>query len=112
MASSLVGRYENCPIDRKGPFPARILLSKTDTMDLSVKYGVLPIGQEIQIHNHQEHAQFEFYPSGRATLFLEGVGEKDIQPGSYMYAPKGVKHGIHSVREPLEIVSVFVPPLF
>ncbi len=103
---------KDCPEDEKGPFPARILLSKIDTGDLSVKHGLLPIGQEIKVHNHEENAQVEFYPSGKAVLFVEGVGEKEIGPGTFMYAQRGVKHGIHSVQEPLEIISVFIPALF
>ncbi len=112
MDSGLIRESKSCPTDAKGPFPARVLLSKLDTQELSVKHGVLPVGQEITVHSHQGHAQAEFYSAGRATLFVEGVGEKEIGPGSFMYAPRGVRHGIHSVKEPLEIVSVFVPPLF
>ena len=112
MNSGLIRESKSCPTDVKGPFPARVLLSKLDTQELSVKHGVLPVGQEIRLHSHEEHAQVEFYPSGRATLFVEGVGEREIGSGSFMYAPRRVRHGIRSVKEPLEIVSVFVPPLF
>ena len=108
----MIRESRNCPEDKEGPFPARILLSKRDTEDLSAKHGLLPIGQEIKVHNHKNHAQVEFYPSGKAMLFVEGVGEKEIGTGSFMYAPKGVKHGIRSVQEPLEIVTVFIPSLF
>lgn len=112
MNRGLIRNSNKCPLDDKGPFPARILLSKTDTQELSVKHGVLSIGQSIGVHSHEENTQVEFYASGKATLFVEGLGEKEIGPGSFMHAPKGVKHGIHSVQEPLEIISVFVPPLF
>jgi mannose-6-phosphate isomerase-like protein (cupin superfamily) len=112
MVSGLIGDSSDCPIDDKGPFPARILISKTDTGDLSAKHGVLPVGQDIKVHSHDENAQMEFYISGKAILFVEGVGEKEIGSGSFMYAPKGVRHGIRSVREPLGIISIFVPPLF
>lgn len=112
MSSGLVRNSESCPVDELGPFPARILLSKIDTEELSVKHGVLPVGREIDIHCHEEQAQIEFYLSGKAILFVEGQGEIKIGSGSFMYAPKGVKHGIRSVEEPLEIVTVFVPSLF
>jgi quercetin dioxygenase-like cupin family protein len=112
MSSGLVRKSGSCPVDKLGPFPARILLSKIDTEEMSVKHGVLPVGQEIEIHSHNEQAQIEFYLSGEALLFVEGVGERKIGSGSFMYAPKGAKHGIRSVKEPLEILSVFTPPLF
>ena len=112
MDSGLIRESESCPTDEKGPFPARVLLSKLDTRELGVKHDILPVGREIKVHSHEGHAQAEFYPSGRATLLVEGVGETEFGPGSFMYAPRGVRHGIHSVKEPLEIVSVFVPSLF
>lgn len=112
MSSGLIRESKSCPLDEKGPFPARILLSKVDTEEMSVKHGVLAVGQEIDVHCHEEQAQVEFYPSGKATLFVEGVGEREISSGYFMYAPQGVKHGIHSVVEPLEIVTIFVPALF
>lgn len=112
MSSGLIRDSESCLLDEKGPFPARILLSKLDAEEMSVKHGVLSVGEEIDIHCHEEQAQVEFYPSGKATLFVEGVGEREIRSGSFMYAPRGVKHGIHSVSEPLEIVTIFVPALF
>lgn len=112
MMSGFIRESKNCPKDDKGPFPARILLSKIDTKKMSVKHGTLPIGQEIDIHCHEEQDQIEYYPTGKALLFVEGVGEKKIGSGSFMYAPKGVRHGIRSVEEPLEILTVFVPSLF
>jgi quercetin dioxygenase-like cupin family protein len=112
MSSGLVRKSKSCPADELGPFPARILLSKSDTEEMSVKHGVLPVGQEIHIHCHEEQDQIEFYLSGKALLFVEGAGESQIGSGSFMYAPKGVKHGISSVKEPLEILTVFVPSLF
>jgi len=112
MVSGKIGNSGNCLIDEKGPFPARILLSKSDTGSLSVKHGVLAVGRDIKIHSHDESDQMEFYIAGKAILFVEGIGEKEIRQGTFMYAPKGVKHGIRSVQEPVEMVSVFVPPLF
>lgn len=79
---------------------------------VSVKVGRLPVGGEIVLHSHEGSNQLEYYPEGRATLFLEGVGEREIRPGSFMFAPKGVGHRIRNVTEELVIYSVFVPALF
>ena len=51
----------------KGPFPAKILLSKEDTPMVSVKVGRLPVGGEIVLHSHEGSNQLEYYPEGRAT---------------------------------------------
>ena len=108
-----VFRYDQeIVVNEEGPFPAKTLLSRLDTPMVSVKVGTLPVGSEIAIHSHEESSQLEYYPKGKAILFLEGVGEKEIRPGAFMFAPKGVKHGIRNVTEELVIYSVFVPALF
>jgi len=99
-------------ISEEGPFPSKTLLSKRDTPTASVKIGSLPVGGKIEVHSHKDVNQLEYYIKGKATLFLEGVGEKEIRPGTFMFAPKGVKHGIHSVTEELIIYCVFTPALF
>ena len=106
-------RYEEeIEMSKEGPFPAKVLLSEEDTELTSVKTGKLAIGQEIAVHSHKESSQLEYYPQGRATLFLEGEGDKEIRSGTFMFAPKGVKHGISNVTEELVIFSVFIPALF
>ena len=77
-----------------------------------VKIGELAVGGEISVHSHAKSNQIEYYPQGKATLYLEGVGEREILPGSFMFAPNGVKHGIREVTEKLIIYSVFIPALF
>lgn len=109
---SVFKRKSDIKLSEEGPFPARTLLSKDETPSVSVKIGKLPIGREIAIHMHEHSDQLEYYIKGRATLFLEGIGEKEIKPDTFMFAPKGVKHGIRNVTEELVIISVFIPALF
>lgn len=98
--------------NEEGPFPAKILLSKQDTSNASVKVGTLERGKTIKLHMHAECDQLEYYLKGKALMFIEGLGEREIQEGSFTYIPKGVKHGILKVTESLGILTVFIPPLF
>jgi len=108
----LIRKEEDLDLNEEGPFPAKILLSKLDTPSASVKIGTLEKGRKIETHAHAESDQIEYYLSGKAIMFIEGLGEKIIEKGSFTYIPKGVKHGVHEVIEPLKIITVFVPPLF
>ena len=105
-------RESEVEVSEEGPFPAKILLSKDETQSASVKVGKLPVGQDIPIHIHEGSDQLEYYVKGRATLFVEDIGVKEIEQGTFMFVPKGVKHGIRNIREELVIVSIFVPALF
>jgi len=108
----IIRNEEDLNLNEEGPFPAKILLSKQDTLTASVKVGTLERGGKIEIHAHAESDQIEYYLSGRAVMFIEGLGEKEISEGSFTYIPKGVKHGVLKVIEPLKILTVFIPPLF
>jgi len=108
----MIRHEDQAEADRKGPFPAKILLSKANISAISIKVGTLPVGQEIPVHFHENTDQIEYYIEGEAVLYLEGVGEKEIGKGSFMYVPKGAKHGIRKVKQPLKIYGVFLSALF
>jgi len=108
----IVRDEEDLELTDEGPFPAKMLLSRQDTSTASVKLGVLEKGGRIEVHMHDDSDQIEYYLSGRAVMFIEGLGERTIKEGTFTYIPKGVKHGVREVMEPLKILTVFVPPLF
>ena len=109
--SAFISHEANIDENTSGPFPARLLLTKSITSNFSIKKGTLKAGSVIKEHKHNDSEQFELYLSGQATLYIEGVGDREIGPGSYMYAPKGTTHAIKQVTEDLEIINIFVPPL-
>lgn len=72
----LIRNEENLDLNEEGPFPAKILLSKQDTLIASVKVGVLEKGRTLETHAHAESDQIEYYLSGKAVMFIEGLGKK------------------------------------
>lgn len=94
------------------PFPAKILLSKSDTPTASVRLSVIEKGRRIELHAHDESDQIEYCIRGRAIMFIEGLGEKEVFEGTFTYVPRGVRHSLVEVKEPLTLLTVFVPPLF
>ncbi|MBS7653492.1 MAG: hypothetical protein QXR06_01345 [Candidatus Bathyarchaeia archaeon] len=93
-------------------FPVKILLSKSDTSTASVRLSMLDEKMKIDLHAHDECDQMEYCIRGKAVMFIEGLGEKEIHEGTFTYVPKGVKHSIVKVVEPFAVLTVFVPPLF
>jgi len=110
--SGMILFEEQLELSKEGPFPARIFLSKEQSSEASVKVGTLEVGKEIPVHSHEDTSQLEYYLDGEALLYVEGIGEKKIESGAFMYAPRGVKHGIRNVTKPLKIYAVFVPASF
>ena len=106
-------RYESeVSFSSGAPFPTKILLSKSESSTASVRLSRLEKGKKIKMHAHAESDQIEYCIGGKAIMFIEGLGEKEITRGTFTYVPKGVKHSILEVIEPLTVLTVFVPPLF
>ncbi len=106
-------RYESeLSFSGEGPFPTKIFLSKSESSTASVRLSKLNRGERIEMHAHAESDQIEYCIEGKAIMFIEGLGEKEITRGTFTYVPRGVKHSILEVIEPLTVLTVFVPPLF
>lgn len=106
-------RYERDIAFNEGTiFPTKILLSKNDTSTASVRLSMINRSEEINMHTHNESDQIEYCIKGKAIIFIEGLGEKEILEGTFIYIPKGVRHGLVNVIEPLTVLTVFIPPLF
>lgn len=108
----VIRRESEVPFSSGTPFPTKILLSKLDTATASVRLSMLGRSDKIGIHSHEENDQIEYCIKGKAIMFIEGLGEKEISEGTFTYVPKGVKHSLIEVIEPITILTVFVPPLF
>lgn len=106
-------RYERDIAFNEGtPFLTKILLSRSDTPTASVRLSLIDSAERMSIHVHDDSDQIEYCIRGRATIFIEGLGERELFEGAFIYIPKGVKHGLVKVIEPLTVLSVFVPPIF
>jgi mannose-6-phosphate isomerase-like protein (cupin superfamily) len=61
------------------------------------------------VHEHQEEILYVL--EGRGYMYFDGE-KKEIFPGMFMFAPKGVVHSIEAVsKEDLKVLYVFSPPV-
>lgn len=71
-----------------------------------------PVGSEIEEHAHSEQWDLVYVLEGKATMWVEGHGEFQITPGTFVAVPKGRKHRTFNIEEDMLIYSVFSPPTF
>jgi len=85
--------------------------TESDVTDFTLIFSTLaPRGGCTDFHTHEESGELMVFTSGKGKAWLAGV-EKDVVPGTAMYAPPGVEHKtMNTGDEPLMIVCVFVPP--
>jgi quercetin dioxygenase-like cupin family protein len=66
-------------------------------------------GVTLPDHVHRDQPDLVYVLQGRATMFIDGVGEFPIEPGTVVQVPPNTKHAIRNTKESLMIYNVFAP---
>lgn len=91
----------------------RILLSQRDNGAKATCFIVsCPVGAEIEEHIHEEQDDIIFVIEGEAIMWIEGVGEFPLTPGTFVAVSKGKRHRTFNVGKDLLIYDIFTPPMF
>ena len=91
----------------------KTLLSKRDNRANATCIVVkCPIGSKIEEHIHPEQDDTIYVLEGEATMWMEGMEEFKLTPGTFVNVPKGKRHRTYDVKKELLIYDVFSPPMF
>jgi quercetin dioxygenase-like cupin family protein len=101
------GPHPSLPIQIK-PF----LSKKADGAEITVFLVRLPAGKEIPEHVHETQEDVIFIVAGRARMWVDGVGDFLLEPGTFVRVPKNTRHRMYDVTEDILNYDVFTPPLF
>jgi quercetin dioxygenase-like cupin family protein len=99
--------HPSLPIQIK-PF----LSKKADGADVTAFLVKLPVGKEIPEHVHSTQEDIIFIVAGRAKMWVDGVGDFTLEPGTFVRVPKNTRHRMYAVTEEILNYDVFTPPLF
>jgi quercetin dioxygenase-like cupin family protein len=64
-------------------------------------------GVTLPDHVHRDQPDLVYVLQG--TMFIDGVGEFPIEPGTVVQVPPNTKHAIRNTKESLMIYNVFAP---
>jgi len=111
-----VKRVDEIP-DEPHPFlkgvTMKTLLSRRDDMaDVTCLVVRCPRGSQIEDHTHPEQDDIIYILKGEATMWIEGLEKFKLEPGTFVFVPKGRHHRIYDVNKDLLIYDVFSPPMF
>jgi quercetin dioxygenase-like cupin family protein len=88
----------------------KVLLSqKDDQTDCTVFIGNTPKGEMVPEHIHENSDDLLYPLSGKAKLWIEGLGDFELRKGVIARVPKGVLHKVYNVSEDFYALDVFVP---
>jgi len=95
------------------PIQIKSFLSKRDDQgDVTIFLVKLPAGKDIPVHVHETQEDIIFILAGKAKMWIDGVGDFDIEKGTFVRVPKNTKHRIYNVTKDILNYDVFTPPLF
>jgi len=90
----------------------KFIMKKEDMGPASIRMVQIKAGGEFPSEVHDESDEMVYIVTGKGKVFIEGVGEKEVHPGTFWYVPKGTKHAVTSVDEDATGFSIHIPPAF
>ncbi|MBW2544712.1 MAG: cupin domain-containing protein [Deltaproteobacteria bacterium] len=69
----------------------------------------IPVGVEVPEHVHEESEDILFILTGKATMWIDGIGKLKLQKNAVVRVPRDTKHRIFDVTDELLIYDVFSP---
>ncbi|MEW6410015.1 MAG: cupin domain-containing protein [Nitrospirota bacterium] len=113
MKPKIVG-LNNCEVvehPKHRKFFVRTMITSADNPSMSFHRGTVEVGGAILPHTHEKETETYYILSGKSEGTM-GNDKGTYTFGSLFMAPPGVLHGLENIGdEPVEIVSVFTPPI-
>ena len=95
----------------KDLFMKKLLSNEQDNIDLSIALVRVKKGAEIPPHVHEQD-DIVYHIEGKGKMWIEGKGDFDVRPGTFMRIPGGVKHQPHDIEEDILVFDIYFPHLF
>ena len=88
-----------------------IYTKERDESPITVMQVYLEKGVTLPDHVHGQQPDLIYVLEGKATMFIDGLGEFPMQPGMVIQVPPNTKHAIRRVEQDLYIYNVFAPAI-
>ena len=98
------------------PFLKELLIKKLlsfekDGVDLSIMLVQAKKGVDVPVHVHSQD-DIVYQLEGRSKMWVEGEGDFEMCPGSFIRIPAGIKHQPHTIEEDVLAFDIFLPHMF
>lgn len=87
------------------------LTKKDHKADITIAYAHVSKGTIVSEHIHAEQDDNIYILSGRAKMWVDGIGEFELKKGSFIRVLKGTKHKVYDVTEDVLALDIFAPAI-
>ncbi len=88
-----------------------LLSRRTDQVDLTGALVHLPVGAQVEKHQHENSDDIIYVLQGKAKMWVEGIGDVPLVPGTFLRIPKGTMHQPRDVEEDFIAYDIWYPAL-
>jgi len=96
----------------KGVEVCKLLTKADDNVDVTCTIVRWHPGAEIARHIHENSDDILYFFQGKATIWIDGIGDVPVSAGSFVRIPKGVLHQPHDITEEVIAHDIWFPALF
>lgn len=108
----IIENIEWKPHPLTGKIKMKILLThKDDQIDCTIFIGMTPKAEVVPEHIHESSDDILYPLSGKAKLWIQGLGDFELKKGVIARVPKGVLHKVYEVSEDFYAFDVFTPAI-
>jgi len=88
-----------------------IYTREKDESPIAVMQIFLEKGVTLPDHVHRDQPDLIYVLKGKATMFIDGVGEFPAEAGMIIQVPPNTKHAIRNIEEDILLYNVFAPAI-
>lgn len=93
----------------KGVESAYLLSKRDDNSGITYALTHWAVGAQFKKHIHEHSDDIIYFLKGRATIWVEGIGDVPMVAGSFVRIPKGVAHQPHDIEEDVMAQHTWTP---
>ncbi|MDC7786642.1 cupin domain-containing protein [Rhodoplanes sp. TEM] len=90
---------------------AYLVTREKDDVDVTFALVRLPVGSQPDKHVHEHSDDIVFVLQGKATMWIDGVGDVALTKGCFLRVPQGVQHQPRNIEEDVLLYNVWLPAL-
>jgi mannose-6-phosphate isomerase-like protein (cupin superfamily) len=88
-----------------------LISRRADDVDITSALVHLPVGSKVEKHVHENSDDIILVLKGKAKMWIEGVGDVPLAPGTFLRIPKGTQHQPHDIEEDFVAHDTWYPAL-